>query len=177
MSSNITLTGRLTAAPDVRFTAQGMPIAAFTIVTSRRVKDPNTSEWSDADTTYWDCKAFKQLAQNIADSLDKGVEVVATGRVVQESWEDKQTGAKRSKMAVLIDAIGPSLRGATATVTKAGSGQGQQAYQAARQQQGQASAEDPWASGTPDTQPASGGWGQQGGGQGGREAWGEEPPF
>jgi len=177
MSSTVTLTGRLTAAPEIRFTAQGMPIAAFTIVTSRRVKDPNTSEWSDADTTYWDCKAFKQLAQNIADSLDKGVEVVATGRVVQESWEGKQTGAKRSKMAVLIDAIGPSLRGATATVTKAGSGQGQQAYQAARQQQGQASAEDPWASGTPGTQPASGGWGQQGGGQGGREAWGEEPPF
>lgn len=177
MSSNVTLTGRLTAAPDVRFTAQGMPVAAFTIVTSRRVKDPNTSEWSDADTTYWDCKAFKQLAQNIADSLDKGVEVVATGRVVQESWEDKQTGAKRSKMAVLVDAIGPSLRGATARVTKASSGQGQQAYQQARQQQGQASAEDPWASGTPGTQPASGGWGQQGGGQGGREGWGEEPPF
>ncbi|MEU5490300.1 single-stranded DNA-binding protein [Streptomyces sp. NPDC020196] len=178
MSSNITLTGRLTAAPDVRFTAQGMPIAAFTIVTSRRVKDPNTSEWSDADTTYWDCKAFKQLAQNIADSLDKGVEVVATGRVVQESWEDKQTGAKRSKMAVLVDAIGPSLRGATARVTKAGPGQGQQAYQAARQQQGQASAEDPWASGTPGTQrPAGGGWGQQGqgGGQGGYA--GDEPPF
>ena len=174
MSSNITLTGRLTAVPELRFSAQGTAVVAFTIVTSRRVKDPNTNEWSDADTTYWDCKAFKQLAQNIADSLDKGVEVVATGRVVQESWEDRQTGAKRSKMAVLIDAIGPSLRGATAKVSKAGSGQGQQAYQ----QQGAASVEGPWASNTPGTQqPASGGWGQQGqdGGQGGYADDG--PPF
>jgi single-strand DNA-binding protein len=180
MSSNVTLTGRLTAAPEIRFTAQGMPVAAFTIVTSRRVKDQNTNEWSDADTTYWDCKAFKQLAQNIADSLDKGMEVVATGRVVQESWEDRQTGAKRSKMAVLIDAIGPSLRGATAKVEKAsgGQGQGQQAYQQARQQQGAVSAEDPWASSTPGSQrPAGGGWAQQGqgGGQGGYADDG--PPF
>lgn len=175
MSSNVTLTGRLTATPEIRFSAQGTAVAAFTIVTYRRVKDQNTGEWSDVDTTFWDCKAFKQLAQNIADSLDKGMEVVATGRAVQESWEDKQTGAKRSKVAVLIDAIGPSLRTATAKVTKAGSGQGQQAYQQARQQQGQASVEDPWASSTPGTQqPAGGGWGQQGGGQGG---YSDEAPF
>ncbi|MFF1916170.1 single-stranded DNA-binding protein [Streptomyces sp. NPDC058239] len=162
MSSNITLTGRLTAVPELRFSAQGTAVVAFTIVTSRRVKDQQTSEWSDADVTYWDCKAFKQLAQNIADSLDKGMEVVATGRVVQESWEDKQTGQKRSKMAVRIDAIGPSLSRATAKVTKASGGQGQQAYQQARHTQGQASAEDPWAQGAPGTgrPTGGGGWGQ-----------------
>lgn len=179
MSSNITLTGRLTAVPEIRFSAQGMAVAAFTIVTSRRVKDQQTNEWSDADVTYWDCKAFKQLAQNIADSLDKGMEVVATGRVVQESWEDKQSGAKRSKMAVRIDAIGPSLSRATAKVSKVSSGQGQQAYQEVRQQQGAASADDPWVSSTPGTKPVAGGggWGQQGqgGGQGGYA--GDEPPF
>ncbi|MFH8483664.1 single-stranded DNA-binding protein [Streptomyces sp. NPDC018055] len=173
MSSTITLTGRLTAAPEIRFTAQGTAVVAFTIVTSRRVKNQQTNEWSDADVTYWDCKAFKQLAQNIADSLDKGMEVVATGRAVQESWEDRQTGAKRSKVAVLLDAIGPSLRSATAVVTKAGSGgQGREEFQRARAQQGAASAEDPWASGAPASAPAGGGWGSgaQGGGY-------DDPPF
>ncbi|MET9055265.1 single-stranded DNA-binding protein [Streptomyces bacillaris] len=177
MSSTITLTGRLTAAPEIRFTAQGTAVAAFTIVTSRRVKNQQTGEWSDADVTYWDCKAFKQLAQNIADSLDKGMEVVATGRAVQESWEDRQTGGKRSKVAVLLDAIGPSLRTATAVVTKAGSGgqgQGREEFSRARAQQGAVSAEDPWASGTPGTSGGAqaGGWG---GAQGG--GYSDEPPF
>jgi single-strand DNA-binding protein len=171
----MTLVGRMTAAPELRFSAQGVAVVAFTIVTSRRVKDQNTNEWSDADVTYWDCKAFKNLAENIAETLDKGMEVVATGRAVQDSWEDKQTGQKRSKIAVRVDAIGPSLSRATAKVTKAGSGgggQGQPAYQQARQQQGQASADDPWAQSTPGTrQPAGGGgWGQGGGGD-------EPPPF
>lgn len=182
MSSSMTLVGRMTAAPELRFSAQGVAVVAFTIVTSRRVKDQNTNEWSDADVTYWDCKAFKNLAENIAETLDKGMEVVATGRAVQDSWEDKQTGQKRSKIAVRIDAIGPSLSRATAKVTKSssGGGQGQPAYQQARQQQGQASADDPWAQSTPGArQPAGGGgWGQgsSSGGGGGSYA-GEEPPF
>jgi len=164
MSSTMTLTGRLTGAPELRFSPSGVAVAAFTIVTSRRVKDPATNEWSDADTTFWDCKAFKQLAENICDSLDKGMEVVAVGRAVQESWEDKQTGQKRSKIAVRIDSIGPSLRNATAKVTKAGSsGQGQQQYAQARQQSSREGMEDPWAS--------SGAAAQQAGG------WSEEPPF
>lgn len=181
MSSSMTLVGRMTAAPELRFSAQGVAVVAFTIVTSRRVKDQNTNEWSDADVTYWDCKAFKNLAENIAETLDKGMEVVATGRAVQDSWEDKQTGQKRSKIAVRIDAIGPSLSRATAKVTKAGSGgggQGQPAYQQARQQQGQASADDPWAQSTPGArQPAGGGGWGQGNGQGGGSYAGDEPPF
>jgi single-strand DNA-binding protein len=175
----MTLVGRMTAAPELRFSAQGVAVVAFTIVTSRRVKDQQTNEWSDADVTYWDCKAFKNLAENIAETLDKGMEVVATGRAVQDSWEDKQTGQKRSKIAVRIDAIGPSLSRATAKVTKASGGQGQSgSQQPARQQQGQAAADDPWASGAPGAgRPAGGGgWGQQGG-QGGGSYAGEEPPF
>ncbi|MFJ8727710.1 single-stranded DNA-binding protein [Streptomyces sp. NPDC093269] len=161
MSSTITLTGRLTAAPELRFSGSGVAVAAFTIVTSRRVKDPATNEWSDADTTYWDCKAFKQLAENICESLDKGLEVIAVGRVVQESWEDKQSGQKRSKMSVRVDGIGPSLRTATARVEKSGgSGHGRQDFQQARQQQ--APADDPWT---------SGGGGQSSGG------WSDEAPF
>lgn len=163
MSSTMTLTGRLTSAPELRFSPSGVAVASFTIVTSRRVKDPATGDWSDADTTFWDCKAFKQLAENICESLDKGLEVVAVGRAVQESWEDKQTGQKRSKISVRVDAIGPSLRAATAVVTKAGAGGGREAYQRARQESSREGLEDPWGAGA----------GQQGGGWGGDA----DPPF
>jgi single-strand DNA-binding protein len=163
MSSTMTLTGRLTGAPELRFSPSGVAVAAFTIVTSRRVKDPATGEWSDADTTYWDCKAFKQLAENICDSLDKGYEVIAVGRAVQESWEDKQTGQKRSKISVRVDSIGPSLRNATAKVTKVGSsGGGREAYQQARAASSREGLEDPWSAGT----PGAGAWGG-----------GDQPPF
>lgn len=166
MSSTMTLTGRLTGAPELRFSPSGVAVAAFTIVTSRRVKDPATNEWGDADTTFWECKAFKQLAENIVESLDKGMEVVAVGRAVQESWEDRQTGAKRSKIAVRIDSIGPSLRYATARVEKAGGGSGhgkQDALAAARAASSLEGRQDPWASDVPGTAGAG--------------AWDSEPPF
>ena len=166
MSSTMTLTGRLTGPPELRFSPSGVAVAAFTVVTSRRVKDQTSGEWSDADTTYWDCKAFKQLAQNLVESLDKGMEVIVVGRAVQESWEDKQTGQKRSKIAVRVDAIGPSLRSATARVEKTGgSGQGRQEYQQARSASSREGRDDPWASNVP------------GAGQGGAGAWSDDPPF
>lgn len=165
MSSTVTLTGRLTGAPELRFSPSGVAVVAFTIVTSRRVKDQATGEWGDADTTYWDCKAFKQLAENIVESLDKGMEVIAVGRAVQESWEDKQSGQKRSKISVRIDSIGPSLRNATAKVSKAGgSGHGKQdAYAAASRASSEEGRQDPWASDVPGTAAAG--------------AWSDEPPF
>lgn len=169
MSSTMTLAGRLTAAPELRFSPSGVAVAAFTIVTSRRVKDPATNEWGDADVTFWDCKAFKQLAENICESLDKGLEVIAVGRAVQESWEDKQTGQKRSKISVRVDAIGPSLRYATARVEKSGGGSGsgrQDAYRAARQASSREGMDDPWSS----PPPAGGQAGSWGGGE-------ESPPF
>jgi single-strand DNA-binding protein len=165
MSTTMTLTGRLTGPPELRFSPSGVAVAAFTIVTSRRVKDPASNEWSDADTTYWEAKAFKQLAENVCDSLDKGVEVIAVGRAVQESWEDRQTGQKRSKIVFRVDAIGPSLRSVTAKVqkTSGGSGTGRQdAHQAAQQGASRPAAEDPWAT-------------SSGGGQAG--AWDSESPF
>jgi single-strand DNA-binding protein len=171
MSSTMTLTGRLTGTPELRYSAAGVAVAAFTIVTSRRVKDQNTGEWSDADVTYWDCKAFKQLAENICASLDKGMEVVAVGRAVQESWEDRQSGAKRSKIAVRVDAIGPSLRSATARVEKtSGGGQGRQQYEQAKRQTSREGMDDPWTSGT----PAAGGQSAGAWGSGGSS---DEPPF
>lgn len=159
MSSTITLTGRLTADPELRFSPSGVAVASFTVVTSRRVKDQNSGEWSDADTTYWDCAAFKQLAENVGDSLHKGMEVLVVGRVVQESWEDRQTGGKRSKLAVRVDGIGPSLRGVTAVVTK--NGGRAEAYRAASAASSREGREDPWTSvpGGGQGQPAAAGWG------------------
>jgi single-strand DNA-binding protein len=172
MSATLPLVGRLTADPELRFSPSGMAVAKFTIVTSRRTKNEATGEWADADTTFWDCAAFKQLAENIAETLQKGMEVVAIGRAVQENWEDKQTGAKRSKVSVRIDSIGPNLSRATAKVAKAqAGGQGQQQGGQQSQQRG-GGQPDPWASNAP--QQSQGGWGapqQQGGG------FSDEPPF
>jgi single-strand DNA-binding protein len=94
MSTVVTLTGRLTADPELRFSASGAPVARFTVVTSRRVKDKQTGEWSDAETSFWDCVAFGQLAENVAESLAKGTAVIVTGRAAQEEWETK-VGQKR----------------------------------------------------------------------------------
>lgn len=173
MSSTMTLTGRLTGAPELRFSPSGVAVAAFTIVTSRRVKDAASGDWSDADTTFWECKAFKQLAENICESLDKGMEVIAVGRAVQESWEDRQTGAKRSKIAVRVDSIGPSLRSATAKVqkTSGGSGQGRQDARQAAQAGASVPAGDPWASGSSAGGQQAGSWGNGSGG------YSDQPPF
>jgi single-strand DNA-binding protein len=84
MSTPVTLTGRLTADPEMRYSAKGSPVARFTVVTSRRVRDNGTGEWSDTDTSFWDCVAFGQLAENCAESLVKGTAVLVTGRAAQE---------------------------------------------------------------------------------------------
>lgn len=152
MSAPITLVGRVASEPELRFSPSGTPIVKLSIVTSRRSKDPNTNEWSDADVTFWDCVAFRQTAENIAESLVKGMSVVATGHAVQESWEDRATGAKRSKTAVRIDDIGPSLRFATAKVTKAQRGQ-----EPNRPQNQQPAQGDPW--GQPTQHGQNSGWG------------------
>lgn len=159
MSATITLTGRLGAEPEMRFTPSGMAVVKLSIVTSRRSKNEQTGEWADTDVTWWDCTGFKQLAENVASSLGKGMAVIATGRVVQENWEDKQTGQKRSKLAVRLDTIGPDLTRATARVEKVNS----QAQQGGAQQRANGSApQDPWAS---NGGQQNGGWGssQQGG--------------
>jgi single-strand DNA-binding protein len=160
LTATITLVGRLGAEPEMRFSSSGVAVVRLSIVTSRRTKDQNTGEWSDTDVTWWDCTAFKTLAENVASSLGKGMAVVASGRVVQENWQDKE-GNKRSKLAVKLDSIGPDLTRATATVAKA-SGSGQGGQQQNRQQA------DPWASGQ---QSAQSGWGAPSGGST------TEPPF
>ena len=117
MSTPVTLTGRVVADPELRFSAKGQPVARFTVVTSRRVRDSQSGEWSDADTSFWDCVAFGQLAENTAGSLGKGTAVLVTGRAAQEEWETKD-GQKRRSIKVTADEVAPSLRFATCKVAK-----------------------------------------------------------
>ena len=118
MSTPVNLTGRLVAQPELRFSAKGQPVAKFTVVTSRRVRDSQSGEWSDADTSFWDCVGFGQLAENIAESLGKGTAVIVTGRAVQEEWETRD-GQKRRSIKVTADEVAPSLRFATCKVSRA----------------------------------------------------------
>lgn len=141
MSTPVTLTGRLTADPEMRFSATGTPVAKFTVVTSRRVKDKTTNEWSDADTSFWDCVAFGQLAENVAESLDKGTAVIVTGRAAQEEWETKD-GQKRRSIKVTVDEVAPSLRWASAKISKVSRERPAEAKAA-----GQPADADPWANG------------------------------
>lgn len=160
-------TARLIDAPELRFSPQGTAVIKVRLAFNSRKKDPNTGEWVDGDSFFIDGKAFGQAAQNIADSLDKGMEVLVSGRLKTERWETRE-GEKRSAPALLIDAIGPSLRSATARVEKNGGGGGRQAYREARRQSSREGMEDPWSSPAPAQGAADAvGWG----------GGGEEPPF
>jgi single-strand DNA-binding protein len=117
MSTSVTLNGRLTKDPELRYGANGKPLARFSVVTSRRVKDQQSGEWSDMDTTFWDCVAFGQLAENVAESLAKGSAVIVTGRAAKEEWETKD-GQKRRSIKVTADEVAPSLRFASAKISK-----------------------------------------------------------
>jgi single-strand DNA-binding protein len=154
MSTPVNLTGRLAADPELRYSATGTAVARFTVVTSRRVRDQDTGAWSDADTSYWDCVAFKQLAENIAESLTRGTAVMVTGRMAQRNWEDKN-GEKRRSVEVTADEAGPSLRWASAKLSRtsrerpdAGS-EGGQREPARTAAGGPQRPDDPWASEPP----------------------------
>ena len=110
MSNTITVIGNMTAPPELRFAASGSAWATFTVADNRKDRDGNES------TTFIDCKAFGQIAENITAGLDKGTRVIVTGRMEQESWE--RDGQKRSKLVLMVDSIGPDLRFATAKVMR-----------------------------------------------------------
>ena len=113
-----TITGNLTADPELRFTPAGRPVAAFTIASTPRFPDRATGEWQDGETWFVRCSAWGDMAENIATSLSKGNAVVATGRLRARSWETPE-GARRSVVEMTVDDLGPSLRRAVAKVTKA----------------------------------------------------------
>jgi single-strand DNA-binding protein len=116
--TTLTVIGTLGGDPELRFVASGAAVASFSIASTPRTFDRQANEWKDGETLWLRCSAWRQMAENIAESLTKGSRVIVQGRLKQRSWEDKD-GQRRTVVELDVDEIGPSLRYATAKVTKA----------------------------------------------------------
>jgi len=187
----ITIIGNLTADPELRFTPSGAAVANFTVASTPRQFDRTSNEWKDGETLFMRCSVWRDAAENVAESLQRGARVLVSGRLKSRSYETKE-GEKRTVIEMDVDEVGPSLKYATAKVNRTqrgtggggfngggagapASGGGQSGGSASGS--GGQSAEDPWATGSP--APANTGGGQSSGPQGG---WGkgpsyDEPPF
>ncbi|MBA3420024.1 MAG: single-stranded DNA-binding protein [Geodermatophilaceae bacterium] len=119
----ITVVGNITADPELRFTPSGAAVANFTVASTPRTFDKNSNEWKDGDALFLRCSIWRQAAENVAESLTRGARVVVTGRLKQRSFETKE-GEKRTVVELDVDEVGPSLKYATAKVTKASRGSG-----------------------------------------------------
>jgi single-strand DNA-binding protein len=114
--NSVSLVGNCTRDPELRFTPSGQAVATFGLAVNRRWQNRQTNEWEEA-TSFFDVTCWQQLAENVSESVQKGTRVVVTGRLDQRSWET-QDGEKRSKVEVVADEVAPSLRWATAEITK-----------------------------------------------------------
>ncbi|MGL4178066.1 MAG: single-stranded DNA-binding protein [Dermatophilaceae bacterium] len=157
--TTITIIGNLTADPELRFTPSGAAVANFTVASTPRTFDRQSQEWKDGETLFMRCAIWRDAAENVAESLNRGTRVVVTGRLKSRSYETKE-GEKRTVVELDVDEVGPSLRYASAKVTKAERGSGGGGFGGGQQQ-------DPWATGGSAPQ---GGGGQQGGWGGGQQA-------
>jgi len=119
MSSKVTLQGRLTRDPELRFTQGGTAVAQFAVVTVRRAKTA-AGDWEDQDVTFWDCTAFGTMAENIVESMQKGTSVIVVGNMRQESWTTKEQ-EKRTSWRVNVDDVGISVRWKSLSEAKTGS--------------------------------------------------------
>ncbi len=144
--TNITLIGNLTADPELRFTPSGAPVANFTVASTPRTFDRTSGEWKDGDAMFLNCAVWRQAAENVAETLTKGMRVIVTGRLKSRSYETRE-GERRTVFEIEVDEIGPSLRYATAKVNRTSGGGG-----GGYNQGGQGGGES---------------WGSQQGGQGG----------
>jgi single-strand DNA-binding protein len=172
----ITVVGNLVDDPELRFTPSGAAVANFRIASTPRTFDRQANEWKDGEALFLTCSVWRQAAENVAESLQKGMRVVVQGRLKSRQYETRE-GERRTVFEIDADEVGPSLKYATAKVTRAtrsGGGYGQSGGQA------QPGAEDPWA--TPAPQQGGGGGAAPAGG-GGQDPWGapgvssDEPPF
>ncbi|HUR51119.1 MAG TPA: single-stranded DNA-binding protein [Mycobacteriales bacterium] len=160
----ITVVGNLTGDPELRFTPSGAAVASFTVASTPRTLDKATNEWKDGEALFLRCSIWRQAAENVAESLQKGMRVVVQGRLQQRSYDTKE-GEKRTVIELQVDEIGPSLKYATAKVNRTTRGGGSGGFGAPSSGSGAsgAPADDPWAT----SAPASGG-----------STWGsDEPPF
>jgi len=114
--NSITLVGNVTRDPELRFTNSGQPTASFGLAVNRRWQNRQTQEWEE-QVSFFDIVCWREMAENVSESIQKGSRVVVTGRLEQRSWETSD-GDKRSKIEVVADEVGPSLRWATAQITR-----------------------------------------------------------
>jgi single-strand DNA-binding protein len=155
--TTITVVGNLTDDPDLRFTPNGAAVANFTVASTPRFFDKQTNEWKDGEALFLRCSIWRQAAENVAETLQRGARVIVQGRLKQRSYETRE-GEKRTTFEVDVEEIGPSLKYATAKVTKTsrsgtggggggsyGGGNDPWATPAGQQSGGQAAASDPWA--------------------------------
>ena len=181
----ITVVGNLVDDPELRFTPSGAAVANFRIASTPRTFDKQTNEWKDGEALFLSCSVWRQAAENVAESLQRGMRVVIQGRLKARSYETRE-GEKRTVFEIDVDEVGPSLKYATAKVTKttrSGGAQGGGGF---------TGGDDPWSSGgSQGGQQGGGSWGgQQGGSYGGGQAapandpWAtpgagssDEPPF
>src|SRR6201993_1283166 len=122
----ITVVGNLVADPELRFTQAGQPVATFRVASTPRMRDAASGEWKDGDSLFLTCNVWRQAAENVAESLQRGMRVIVTGRLKQRNYETKE-GEKRTVYEVEVDDVGPSLRNASAKVnraSRAGAGDG-----------------------------------------------------
>ena len=163
--TTITMIGNLVDDPELRFTPSGAAVAKFRVASTPRYLDKQTNEWKDGESLFLQCQIWRQAAENVAESLTKGMRVILSGRLKQRSYETKE-GEKRTVFEVEVDEVGPSLRNATAKVTKtqraAGTSGGFSAPAVS-----ESFTEDPWAAAS-STPAAGGGWGT---------STTDEPPF
>jgi single-strand DNA-binding protein len=165
----ITVVGNLTADPELRFTPSGAAVASFTVASTPRTFDRQSNEWKDGEALFLRCSIWRQAAENVAESLTRGMRVVVQGRLQQRSFETRE-GEKRTVIEMQVDEVGPSLRYATAKVNRTQRGSSGGGFGADNSGGapgggggGYAPADDPWASSGP-----------AGGGSGGMS---DEPPF
>jgi len=116
--NSVTITGNCTRDPELRYTNNGMQIATFGVAINQRKRN-DSGQWEDGETSYFDVTCFRELAENVAESVSKGTRVIVSGTLKQRSWETPD-GDRRSKVEVIADEVGPSLRWATASVERMG---------------------------------------------------------
>lgn len=147
--TTITVVGNLTSDPELRFTPSGASVASFTVASTPRFLDKSSNEWKDGDALFLRCSVWRQAAENSAESLHRGDRVIVTGRLKQRSFETKE-GEKRTVVEIDVDEVGPSLKYASAKVTKASRGGGQGGNFGGGQNSGSSGpADDPWSTPAP----------------------------
>jgi single-strand DNA-binding protein len=183
----ITVVGNLVDDPELRFTPSGAAVANFRIASTPRTFDRQTNEWKDGDALFLSCSVWRQAAENVAESLQRGMRVIVQGRLKQRSYETRE-GEKRTVIELEVDEVGPALKYATAKVTRTTRQGGGGGYSGGGSQGG--GGDDPWATPAPSQGGGQGGQGGQGGSYGGggqsapaNDPWGapgagsDEPPF